>query len=115
MNGCNSRAEKRLHDRLEVRLEVHYDINDLNRCAIAENISEGGLYLNTNDVFAPGTRLSLRIEFPERTIVHHGEVVWSIRAPEHARRTLMCGMGVQFLDFGTEWAGFFKSWKEKRR
>ena len=45
--------------------------------------AESGLYLNTNEGAKPGTRLTLRVEFPDGMFTLRGEVVWAIQAPEH--------------------------------
>jgi Tfp pilus assembly protein PilZ len=90
---------------------VTFGIDRLDRRAIAENISEGGLYLNTNEVAKPGTKLILRIEFPEGAVSLRGDVVWAIQVPEHERERFMCGMGIRFLEPSPEWEAVFQRWK----
>jgi hypothetical protein len=102
--------DRRVHERTEVRLSVDFGIDEPDRSAIAENISEGGLYLNTNDVSKPGTILTLRIEFPKRLVTLRCEVIWAIQAPEPMRDSLMCGMGIRFLNPDPGWQVFYREW-----
>jgi uncharacterized protein (TIGR02266 family) len=103
------------NERIRVRLPVHYGASGEERSAFAENISEGGMYINTNEVYRVGDRLNLRIEFPEGTLQKRGEVVWAIRAPEHQRDALMCGMGISFADGDPAWPSFFRRWRDGLR
>jgi len=102
----------RRHDRVRTRLRVIYGTGAEECSSLAESISEGGLYINTNDVLKVGTRLVLRIEFPEHTVFHRGEVTWAIRVPEHLRDQMVCGMGVSFIDPDPQWPEFFRTWAE---
>jgi hypothetical protein len=61
-------------------------------------------------VFKVGTRLVVRIEFPERAVCHRGEVTWAIRVPEHLRDQMVCGMGISFIDPDPQWPLFFREW-----
>jgi hypothetical protein len=101
---------RRKHQRFAVRLQVQFGADALEREGVAENISEGGVYMDTNDVSKPGTELLLRIQFPEAAVVLRAEVVWAIHIPEGQPRRLLCGMGLRFLDTGTEWTTFFRRW-----
>jgi hypothetical protein len=107
------RYVERRHPRVRTSLVVHYGTDRLDRAAAAETVSEGGLHIRTNDTFKVGTRLVLRIDFPERSIQMRGEVVWSIRVPEHMERDLVCGMGVRFLGGDLEWPVFFRRWRDR--
>ena len=103
-------TEKRRHDRVRARLKVSYGLTSADCTAAAENISESGMYINTNQPFKNGTRLILQIEFPDRLFVHRGEFVWTIQATEHLRGELICGMGLKFIDPAPEWPRFFREW-----
>lgn len=104
--------EARGKERVNTRLRVLYGIGSTDRIGYTENISLGGLYINTNQVLKAGERLLLRIEFPRRAILKRGEVMWSIRVPEHQRSTMVCGIGISFIDADPDWPAFFRSWKE---
>ena len=101
----------RRHDRIHTRLKVWFGVGNTDREDRCESISEGGLYISTNDVFKVGMRLIVKIEFPESTVCHRAEVVWAIRVPEHLRESMVCGMGISFIDPGPEWPAFFRRWK----
>ena len=88
------------------------DPPDPDRSARAETVSEGGLYIRTNDTLKVGTRLELQVEFPEQSVRLRGEVVWSIRVPEHLEQDMVCGMGVRFLGGDVDWPVFFRRWRE---
>jgi uncharacterized protein (TIGR02266 family) len=101
----------RRHDRVRVRVPVRYGIESADHSGFAESISEGGLYINTNDVLKVGTRLILRIEFPDRTVSQLGEVAWAITVPEHLRDSMVCGMGVSFTHVDPGWLRQLREWQ----
>ena len=101
----------RRDERVRTRLRVRYGIGAIDRTGHAQSISSGGLYIDTNDVFKIGTHVVLRVEFPERTVCHNGEVTWAIRVPDHLREQMVCGMGIAFMDPGSEWKEYFENWK----
>ena len=107
-----STVERRRHERVPTTLEARYGTHGFDLVGPLENISLSGVCIRTNDIFPAGTRIRIKIEFPDRKIVHTGEVMWAIKVPERDKETMMCGMGVQFVDPGAEWAEFFASWKE---
>ena len=86
-------------------------MRSIDSAGCAEDISEGGLHVNTRDVLETGTRLALRIELPDRTVVRQGEVMWAIRIPEHRPDGMVCGMGIRFLDADPDWLEFFRAWR----
>lgn len=100
----------RQHDRVRSRLPVSYGVSATDSRSHAESISEGGLYINTNEVFKVGTRLIVRIEFPDRAVCHQAEVTWAIQVPEHLREQMVCGMGLTFVDPDPQWPEFFRTW-----
>ena len=101
----------RRHDRIRTRLKVRFGVGNTNREELSESISEGGLYISTNDVYKVGMRLVVKVEFPEGTVCHRAEVVWAIRVPEHLRESMVCGMGITFIDPDPGWSAFFRRWK----
>ena len=105
--------EKRKSPRIRSHLQVRYGYVTIDRSAVAENISEGGLYIRTNQVLPVGSQISMEIEFPERTVAHTGEVLWAIRVPEHMAETMVCGMGIRFIDTIPGWSELFARWKSQ--
>ena len=96
---------------MRVRLWVSYGMDSIDSAGCAESVSEGGVHINTSELLGVGTRLVLRIEFPDRAVLQRGEVTWAIRVPEHLRDEMVCGMGIRFIDPDTEWLEFFRSWR----
>lgn len=105
-------TNRRRRERVDASLGVRFGLAALDREAVAGNVSEGGLYIRTNQVFHVGTRLQLAIEFPRRVVRCAGEVMWAITVPEHQCRTLVHGMGIQFVDTEPEWKVFFERWRD---
>ncbi len=111
MNRLNVRRRLRRQGRVRTRLWVSFGVDSIDSAGCAESVSEGGLHINTNNLLGVGTRLVLRIEFPDRAMMRHGEVTWTIRVPEHLRDDMVCGMGIRFLDQDPEWLEFFRGWR----
>ncbi len=111
MNQLATQTQSRRHQRVRTRLRISYGVGTINREAFAESISEAGLHIDTNDVFQVGTRLILRVEFPGRAICHQGEVTWAIHVPPHMSDSMVCGMGIRFVDPDPRWMDFFRQWK----
>ncbi len=105
----------RRFERLKTRLQVRYGPTAPERSDRVETISEGGLYINTNEIYKVGTRLLLEIDFPDRVVTQRGEVVWAIQVPEHLRRCLVCGIGIEFVYPDAAWATFFERYSAAQR
>ncbi len=105
----------RRFERLKTKLHVRYGPTAPERSDRVETISEGGLYINTNETYKVGTRLLLEIEFPDRVVTQRGEVVWAIQVPQHLRDSLVCGIGVEFVYPDAEWATFFRQYSASQR
>ena len=103
---------QRVDERVRTHLHVSYGVGSLECTSVAESISPGGVYINTNDVYKVGTRLVLQIEFADRSVCLRGEVTWAIRVPENLKDKMVCGMGVAFVDPDPRWPEFFLRWKE---
>ncbi len=99
--------------RYAAQLQVRFGIHRLDRQAPVANISEGGMCVKTNEVYKTGIRILIALDLPGREVHLRGEVMWAIRVPEHQTDCMEYGMGVQFLDAGTEWHEAFARWKAK--
>ena len=84
--------------RLTVRILVDYAADGPMRCDYATTLGAGGLFIETDELVAPGTPLKMRFRLPGGEDLHEleGRVAWkrggtpgAIYAP---------GMGVQFTD-----------------
>jgi Tfp pilus assembly protein PilZ len=108
-----STIDRRRHERFRAALQVRYGTISCDYTGPVDNISISGMCIRTNEVFPAGTRIKLQIQFPERTIYLTGEVMWAIKVPEQDMHTMMCGMGIQFIEPGAEWVEFFADWKQE--
>jgi hypothetical protein len=70
-------AERRLHDRSRLIVDVYFDGADATGVASTKDISPGGLYMNTRADLPEGGLLTMRIPFPEGDVVVNAEVVYS--------------------------------------
>ena len=109
-----TKSDKRTNDRSRKRLRVRYGVERLEKTAFTKNISETGVYLQTNQVYAPGTTLQLEIDFPGRAVGLWARVVWAKKVPPQLAHVLECGMGLCFIDPGADWYQFFSQWQKER-
>jgi uncharacterized protein (TIGR02266 family) len=88
--------EKREHSRAAVKIEIEFkEIIDF-VTSYMHNISNGGLFLKTDDAYPLGTIVFLRFTMPgdTRPIETEGEVVWCNIG---GRGYFPKGMGIKFL------------------
>lgn len=104
------RGEKRITRRAKRRIMVRFGEGSPSRTAFTKNLSETGLFLQTNFVCHPGTVLSVEMHFPGRTFSAWARVVWAKRVPPQLAHVLECGMGVCFLEPTPEWLAFYQDW-----
>jgi hypothetical protein len=80
MNFINSETpqdERRRYERSRLIIDVFFDGADLTGVASTQDISPGGLYMNTRAELPEGALLTLRLPLGGRDIVCNGEVVYS--------------------------------------
>ena len=83
--------ERRQHSRVKLRIEVNYQKMDSYLHRFTENISEGGCFIETDDVLPPRTEVPLEFSFPNHPepLVIIGEVVWVVEGTHS-------GMGIRY-------------------
>jgi len=86
---------------------VRYGVQKANKTGFSKNVSRTGIYIQTNNVFKPGTTIQVELTFPNRTVSLWGRVVWAKRVPPQLSHTLDCGMGVTFVEPPAEWFEFW--------
>jgi type IV pilus assembly protein PilZ len=95
-------ADRRVHERVLVDIEVDYRADDTFLFAYITDISAMGIFVRTNSPEPTGTRLNLRFSTPteggSELMEVEGEVIW-INPPrpgdsDHRQP----GMGIQFAD-----------------
>jgi hypothetical protein len=109
-----AQRDKRGRHRTSRRALVRYGVERPEKTAFTKNLSEGGLFLRTNQVFAPGTLLQVEIEFPDRTFRMWGRVAWAKQVPPQLAHVLDCGMGIALIEPPAEWAQFYAQWRSDR-
>jgi hypothetical protein len=77
VNSENPQDERRRYERSRLIIDVFFDGADLTGVAGTQDISPGGLYMNTQAAIPEGALLTLRIPVEGRDIVCNGEVVYS--------------------------------------
>jgi uncharacterized protein (TIGR02266 family) len=89
--------DKREHPRYEVTAYVDYSGSEVLLYHRIENISLGGICIQTAAVEEVGTVVDLMINFPDldTSIAVQGEVVWSNREPP-------MDMGIRYVDLDDE-------------
>lgn len=93
---------RRRHARYAVELDVSVSSEHNFYAGFAENLSEGGVFVATHSLKPAGSIIELAINLPESTAPIHvrGEVRW-IRE-YHEGSGLPPGMGIRFIDLGSE-------------
>lgn len=79
--------ERRQFDRSRLIVDVFFNGSDMTGVASTQDMSVGGLYMNTRSELPEGALLTVRIPFAEGDVIVNGEVVYS---------NLGRGVGVRF-------------------
>ncbi len=93
VNSENPQEERRRYERSRLIIDVFFDGTDLTGVASTQDISPGGLYMNTKAEIPEGSLLTLRVPLAGRDLVCNGEVVYS-----HPGR----GVGINFQGLSEE-------------
>ena len=87
LSADSEKDERRYFDRSRLIVDVHFDGGDATGVASTQDISLGGLYMNTQTEIPIGETLALRIPLGGQHVVIKADVVFS--NPGH-------GVGVRF-------------------
>lgn len=92
------RAERRSHVRVGVQFDVECMCADTASHGTCLNLSQGGMFIATDDPVAPGAQVMLHFKLPSpaEPLSLPGRVVWMFRG--EIEPGTVAGMGVQFLD-----------------
>ena len=74
MGGDKTMSERRVHARILTRMLVDFDSADTYLYDYSNDLSEGGIFIETEKPLAPGTELTLRFTLPNVDRVF--EVSW---------------------------------------
>ncbi|HLG20629.1 MAG TPA: TIGR02266 family protein [Bdellovibrionota bacterium] len=93
--------ERRQKPRVLVRVLVDFESPDTYLYDYSNNLSEGGIFIETEKPFSIGTPITLRFTLPniDRVFEARGKVVWLNTAPPGTERPvskMSQGMGVEF-------------------
>jgi type IV pilus assembly protein PilZ len=96
-------ADRRVHTRITVDLEVDYKSADNFLFAYITDISAMGIFIRTNAPEPPGTRLNLRFTPPGGPQLNlEGRVMWVNPFRPGSYDNINPGMGVQFIELNTQ-------------
>jgi len=105
-----SSADKRKDNRARKRVMVRYGTRAADKTAFTRNISERGLFLQTNSLMAPGSTIQVKIQFPDDRVFHMwARVRWAKRAPGQLVGIVAAGMGIKFVEPSPEWLEYFRT------
>ncbi|GMR04510.1 MAG: PilZ domain-containing protein [Thermodesulfobacteriota bacterium] len=89
--------KRRISKRLAFRHNIRYGpTNPPEHVSFITDLSDTGVYIKTNKVFRPGTKLYLVIETGHKSYKAEGVVVWAKKAPTHLIQHTKSGMGIKF-------------------
>lgn len=91
--------ERRHDERQFRRLPVRFWVRDegKERVGFTTNISTGGMFIGSNQVVVPGTRLRVEVLDSANGFVVEGQVTRAVRVAPHLRAVQVSGMGIRFL------------------
>ena len=105
--------DKRTLNRAKRRLLVRYGVSAAEKTAFTKNLSVTGLFLQTNQVFRPGTTVHVQIQFPKEIVSMWATVMWAKTVPQGLAHVLECGMGLRFIEPPPDWPDFYHDWAKK--
>lgn len=112
----NRRVHPRLNFELNVDFEVSIDGPHNFFTGITQDISKGGVFLATHQIYPIGTNMKLSFTIEGASVTVDAIVRW-IRTPESISgggSDILPGMGLQFLNPGPEIVKAFDSFLEKK-
>ena len=103
--------EKQQRTRRTKRIEVRFGPERPTDLGFTIDVSETGLFVKTNTVYPPDTRLVLELSLPDRRVLSlRGRVMWAKRVPPQLARLLRkAGMGVELIDPPPEYLNLIQS------
>lgn len=107
-------SEKRYEQRRKRRFAIRFGTDSPTRLAFTEDVSKGGIFIKTTNVYPPGSQLQVTILLPdEQMIVMEGKVQWARRVPPQMLRLITkAGLGFKIERF-IEGEDLFRSICEK--
>jgi len=111
-------SDKRIHRRmaheLDVKFEVSVDGPHNFFAGLTQDISKGGVFIATHQVYPIGTKMRLAFEIEGEHIEVEAVVRW-VRSPENVfSEDIQPGMGLQFIDPDEKLISAFDKFLEKK-
>ena len=107
--GGNKRRVKRAPRRLMVR----YGVDGPEKTAFTRNISDTGLFLQTNLVVQPGSTIQVKFELLNREFIMWARVMWARKVPAQLAQVMMAGMGIRFIDPPAAYTETYQAWAKQ--
>ena len=94
-------AEKRTLKRIRRRLSLRFGVDKPVRLAFTEDVTEGGLFIKTTNLYPPGTRVYIEHILPDESRVKvTGCIRWTKKVPPTMIHLVKkAGVGVKILGF----------------
>lgn len=99
--------------RTKRRLTVRFGVETPEITGFTRNISESGLFVETNRALAPGTSLQLEVHTADRVFELWAEVIWAKRYPPRYANVMRGSMGCQFVHVSQDWIDFYHRWQDE--
>lgn len=96
------RKDRRAQSRVPMQLEVQYRIKQNYLVDLSQDISPGGIFINTPSPLPKGTEVELNFKdhHQDRHVTAEGRVVWS--NPKKTKGDARQGMGIEFTRVDVE-------------
>ncbi|MBK8173323.1 MAG: TIGR02266 family protein [Sandaracinaceae bacterium] len=92
-------SERRISPRAEIEVDIGFQSDTNFFVGIAGDLSDGGLFIATQEALPIGTELTIAMVLPGgHHITAHGKVAWTRRG--EAKNNTVAGMGVSFTELG---------------
>ncbi len=91
--------ERRQHARFSAKgISAHLNVADLSSPCIVQDISAGGVFIQTNQTLPPGMPVAVNLARPgwNRVLRVSGRVVWALAEKTAAKRGTVPGMRIRF-------------------
>src|SRR5580765_3260813 len=97
-------------DRIKRRVMVRFSDGETHRSGFSKNLSETGLFVQTNLMPQPGALIQVELSFPDRKFSMWARVMWGKKVPPQLAHILECGMGLRFENPPADWPAYYKEW-----
>ena len=92
----------RKHARRKIEVLVSFELNGIENEYVSRELSEGGVFVVTDEPLSIGTQAELNIKIGKESIKVEGEVVYSVDKKQAASEFREPGMGIKFLRLSLE-------------